>query len=107
MHDPVHEALAVGAHRARVLDAEGHGDIQPELRTLTRQGRWAEMNSLVDDDVLASIVLRGTAAEIAAQLHRRYDGIADRVSMTIPHAVDLADLAALSQAFTRSTPEAG
>lgn len=82
-----------------VLDAEGHGDIQPELRTLTRAGRWDEMNSLVDDDVLSSIVLRGSAAEIAAQLHQRYDGIADRVSMTFPHAVDMADVAALATAF--------
>jgi probable F420-dependent oxidoreductase len=86
-----------------VLDAEGHGDLQPELRTLTRQGRWAEMAALVDDDVLASIVIRGTPAEVAAQLHHRYDGLADRVGMTLPHAVDPADLAALAIAFKDSS----
>jgi probable F420-dependent oxidoreductase len=82
-----------------VLEAEGHGDIQPELRTLTRQGRWAEMAALVDNDVLSSIVIRGNATEVAAQLHQRYDGVADRVGMTLPHAVDPADLATLVTAF--------
>jgi probable F420-dependent oxidoreductase len=82
-----------------VLDSVGQGDIQPELRTLTRQGRWAEMAALVDDEVLSSIVIRGTAAEVAVQLHQRYDGLADRVGMTLPHAADPADLAALAAAF--------
>jgi probable F420-dependent oxidoreductase len=82
-----------------VLDAVGHGDLQPELRTLTKEGRWAEMSSVVDDDVLSAIVIRGTATEVAAQLHHRYDGVADRVGMTLPHVVDPSDLAALAAAF--------
>jgi probable F420-dependent oxidoreductase len=87
-----------------VLDIEGHGEIQPELRTLTREGRWAELPTLVDDTVLASIVLRGTPAEVGAQLVARYRGVADRVNVTIPHAVDPADLADLAAAVTSATP---
>jgi hypothetical protein len=83
-----------------VLDIEGHGDIQPELRTLTREGRWAEMSTLVDDTVLGSIVLRGTAAEVGAQLVARYGDAAQRVNVTVPHAVDPADLEELAAAVS-------
>jgi probable F420-dependent oxidoreductase len=81
-----------------VLEVEGHGELQPALRTLTREGRWAEMSSLVDDGVLSSIVLRGTPSEVGAQLVARYRGVADRVNVTIPHAADPADLAELAAA---------
>ncbi len=32
-----------------VLDAHGWGDLQPELNTLSKQGRWDEMGALIDD----------------------------------------------------------
>ena len=35
-----------------VLDIHGWGDLQPELNALSKQGRWAEMGQLIDDDVL-------------------------------------------------------
>ncbi len=82
-----------------VLDAEGHGELQPELRDLTRAGRWGDLAAAVDDDVLASIVVRGTPEQVARQLRARYDGLADRVGITIPHPIDLADVAALATAF--------
>jgi probable F420-dependent oxidoreductase len=90
-----------------VLDAVGHGELQPELRTLTPAGRWAEMGGLVDDAVLASIVLRGTAEEVATQLLERYAGVADRVGVTLPHAVDLADVAALADAVAAAVAARG
>jgi hypothetical protein len=89
-----------------VLDAVGHGEIQPELRTLTRDGRWGEMAALVDDTVLASIVLRGTPTQVAAQLVDRYGGVADRVGLTLPHDVALADVAALVEAVAAATTAA-
>ena len=32
-----------------VLDAEGYGDLQPELNQLTKQGKWRDLAGLVDD----------------------------------------------------------
>ena len=81
-----------------VLDIEGHGEIQPELRTLTRAGRWAEMAALVDDTVLSSIVLRGTPEEVSAQLRERYGTAASRVAVTIPHPVSPDTLGTLAAA---------
>jgi hypothetical protein len=56
------------------------------------------MSGLVDDTVLGSIVLRGTPAEVGAQLVARYRGTAERANITVPHAIDAADLAELAAA---------
>lgn len=72
------------AYRA-VLEAEGRGDLQPELRRLTREGRWDEMPHLVDDDLLATIAVRGTPAEVAAQVGDRYGEHARRVAVYLPY----------------------
>jgi probable F420-dependent oxidoreductase len=65
------------------LDVHGWGDLQPELRTLTREGRWAEMSALVPDEVLDEIAIIGTPAQVADGLLDRYVGIADRVGLSL------------------------
>ena len=37
-----------------VLDAEGRGDLQPELNRLSKQGNWAEMGALIDEKLHAA-----------------------------------------------------
>ncbi|MGN6696410.1 MAG: TIGR03617 family F420-dependent LLM class oxidoreductase [Aquihabitans sp.] len=80
---------------AAVLETEGRGDLHPELRRLSREGRWEEMAALVDDDLLDAVVLRGDPAAVAARLRDRYDGFADRIAMSTPGGIDDGDLAAL------------
>ena len=83
-----------------VLDTHGWGDLQPQLRTLTREGRWDELPSLVDDEVLATIAVRGTPAEAAAELHRRFGGGAvDRVAVYAPYALPDEALAEVVSTF--------
>jgi len=67
-----------------VLDAEGWGDLQPELRAMTREGRWHDMKSLVTDEVLDRIATAGTPEEIASKLRERFDGVADRLAFASP-----------------------
>jgi probable F420-dependent oxidoreductase len=67
-----------------VLDAEGWGDLQPELRKMTREGRWQDMQSLVTDEVLDRIATGGTPEEISARLKQRYNGVADRLALASP-----------------------
>ena len=69
------------------LDAHGWGALQPELNRLTKEGRWAEMGAVIDDEVLQTICVCGTPAEVAATLRRRYDGIADRIAFSVPYGV--------------------
>jgi probable F420-dependent oxidoreductase len=80
---------------AAVLETEGRSHLHPELRRLSREGRWEEMAALVDDDLLDAVVLRGDPAQVAARLAQRYEGTADRVAMSTPGGIDDADLAAL------------
>lgn len=67
-----------------VLDAEGWGELQPELHKMTREGRWQDMQSLVTDEVLDRVATAGTPEEIAARLKQRFDGVADRLAFASP-----------------------
>ena len=80
-----------------LLEADGYGDLQPELHRLSREGRWADMPGLIEDDLLDRFTVRGTPAEVGVGLKARYDGVADRVALSpqgglSPHA--LAELVA-------------
>lgn len=55
-----------------VLDAEGRGDLQPELNTLSKRGDVAAMMALIDDDLLGRLAVRGTPEECAAELAGRF-----------------------------------
>jgi probable F420-dependent oxidoreductase len=67
-----------------VLEAEGHGELQPELRQLTKEGRWHEMAALIDDELLSQIAAVGTPSEVAEILHARYGSLAGRLAFASP-----------------------
>jgi probable F420-dependent oxidoreductase len=60
-----------------VLDLHGWGDLQPTLSTLSRQGRWDEMGELIDADMLQAFAVAGNPKEVAAEVRRRFEGVAD------------------------------
>ena len=70
-----------------VLEAHGWGEAQTELNRLSKTGGWAEMNSLITDDMLDAFVTCGTPATIANTLQTRYAGITDRVSVNPPRGI--------------------
>ncbi|MGR7002247.1 LLM class flavin-dependent oxidoreductase [Yinghuangia aomiensis] len=43
-----------------VLEAEGYGDLQPEVHALIRAGRWSDIPAAVDDTLLHRVVAVGT-----------------------------------------------
>lgn len=69
-----------------VFECEGYGEIQPEARALTKQGRWDELSSLIEAPLLERIAVRGTPAEVAGQIARRYSAHTDRVAVYLPYA---------------------
>jgi probable F420-dependent oxidoreductase len=81
------------------LDAHGWGELQPELNQMTKAGRWSEMASRIDDALLDELCVRGTPAEAGRELRRRYAGIADRVSLSVPYRMAPDTLRALVAAF--------
>ena len=106
--DPAHQADLDAACRwligfygstpayAPVLETEGRGHLHPELRRLSREGRWDEMAAMIDDDLLDAVVLRGDPADVATRLRDRYEGFADRLALSTPGGIADADLAALA-----------
>ncbi|MCB1005335.1 MAG: TIGR03617 family F420-dependent LLM class oxidoreductase [Acidimicrobiales bacterium] len=71
-----------------VLEAEGAGDLQPELNRLTKEGRWDELGGVVDDDLLERIAVCGEPADVARRIHDRFGGVADRLAFYTPYEVD-------------------
>ena len=63
-----------------VLDSIGCGELQPELNTLSKQGRWKEMGNLITDDMLNEFGVMGEPKEIAPQMLARYGSFVDRTS---------------------------
>ena len=83
---------------APVLETEGRGHLHPELRRLSREGRWDEMAALVDDELLDAVVLRGTPEAVAERLLARYGEAADRVALSTPGGIADDDLRTLVDA---------
>ncbi|MAG29475.1 MAG: LLM class F420-dependent oxidoreductase [Deltaproteobacteria bacterium] len=66
------------------LEYHGWLDVGKKLRDYTREGKWAEMNGLVTDEILKTFVPAGTYDEIADILLSEYEGVAERILFPVP-----------------------
>jgi len=82
-----------------VLDVHGWGDLQTELHTLSKQGRWEDMARLIDDDVLHTIAACGTPKQVAAHIRDRVDGVSDRVCLYQPGPIAVDSLSEIIDAL--------
>ena len=69
------------------LDVHGWGDLQPELNALSKAGKWADMAAQITDEMVDTLTVRGTPENAAAIIASRYEGIADRVALSLPGSV--------------------
>jgi probable F420-dependent oxidoreductase len=65
-----------------VLELHGWGDLQTELQTLARAGRWPEMGRLVDDEVFDAFAVAGDPQTVAREVHRRYGDLVQGLCLT-------------------------
>jgi probable F420-dependent oxidoreductase len=65
-----------------VLDLHGWGDLQTELYTLSKTGRWDDMARLVDDSVLDTLTIVCTPDRLAGEVAARYGGLVDRINVS-------------------------
>ena len=65
-----------------VLDLHGWGDLHDELYALSKRGRWDEMSTLIDDDVLNTFAVVGGYSAAAAELTNRYGDHVHRLTLT-------------------------
>lgn len=66
------------------LEYHGWKHVGEALRQYTREGRWAEMNDLVTDEIMQAFVPSGTYDEIADILLEEYDDVAERILFPVP-----------------------
>ena len=69
-----------------VLELHGWGGLQDTLNTLSKQGKWAEMGELIDDEVLNTFAVVAEPEQIAPELHRRYGDVIQRISFYTPYS---------------------
>jgi probable F420-dependent oxidoreductase len=63
-----------------VLDLHGWGDLGQDLTSLSKEGRWSEMEGLIDDEVLNTFAIVAPLPEVPERLVTRCAGVVDRVS---------------------------
>jgi hypothetical protein len=71
-----------------VLELHGWGDLQTELNSMSKQGRWEEMGGLIDDEILDAFAIVAEPAGIAAAFKQRYGDVVDRLSFYAPYKAD-------------------
>lgn len=84
-----------------VLEAVGAGELQGELNTMSKQGRWEEMGTLIDDSLLNEFAIVADIDQVAEKFNARYGGLVDRTAAaygTVPKSQQeklIADLTAI------------
>jgi hypothetical protein len=73
-----------------VLELHGWGALSDELHPLSLQGKWQQMGTLVDDQVLDAFAVTAEPGQVAAELLRRYGDIMTRMTLYTPPGVDAA-----------------
>ncbi len=68
------------------MDAVGLGDLQPKLNALSKEGKWDELGTYIDDKFLDAFCTRGEPHEIAGKLKEKYGDYADRLAIYAPYA---------------------
>ncbi|ABM12837.1 LLM class F420-dependent oxidoreductase [Mycolicibacterium vanbaalenii] len=73
-----------------VLELHGWGDLQTELHSLSREGDWDTMGSLIDDGMLAEFAVVALVDDVVDKIRARCDGLIDRVLVGFPPSIDEA-----------------
>ena len=71
-----------------VLELHGWGELQTELNVLSKEGRWEDMGTLIDDEILETFAVVGEPEEIGPELRKRYGDVISRISFYAPYAGD-------------------
>ena len=77
-----------------VLESIGAGELQVELNTMSKQGRWKEMGELITPELLQEFAIVGEPQNLAGQIATRYGDIVDRTSAAYAH-IGKADRASI------------
>jgi probable F420-dependent oxidoreductase len=85
-----------------VLDLHGWAALGEELTKLSKLGRWTDMGSLIDDDVLGEFAIVAPPATLPALVAERLGGVVTRMSFTPPPSLDATERTELLDALRKS-----
>ena len=71
-----------------VLELHGWDGLHEELNALSKKGGWAEMGTLITDEILNTFAVVAEPEGIAPELHRRYGDVINRISFYAPYKSD-------------------
>jgi len=93
-----------------VLELHGWGELSDKLHGLSLQGRWQDMGTAIDDEVLRAFAVVAEPGAVAGELLRRYGDLMTRMTLYTPYDLDpevtaqiVGDLRAASGQGTRPT----
>ena len=69
----------------KVLELHGWGDLQDELNRMSKEGRWAEMGDLIDQDMVETFAVVAPLDEVGPALVERWGGVVSRLSFYTPY----------------------
>jgi probable F420-dependent oxidoreductase len=67
-----------------VMAFHGWGETADRLRELARTAGWADMPSLISDEMLQTFAVTASSDGLGAALRARYSGLADRLTLYLP-----------------------
>jgi probable F420-dependent oxidoreductase len=73
-----------------VLELHGWAGLGDQLHELSLQGRWQDMGTIIDDDVLHAFAVVAEPDAVAAELLRRYGDVMTRMTLYMPYSADPA-----------------
>jgi probable F420-dependent oxidoreductase len=71
-----------------VLELHGWGELSDELHRLSLQGRWKDMGTVIDEDVLRAFAVVAEPGSVADELLRRYGDVMTRITLYTPYDLD-------------------
>ncbi len=71
-----------------VLELHGWGELQTELNSLSKLGKWAEMGEAIPDEVLEAFAVVAEPDQLADALMQRFGSTLDRLSLYAPYAME-------------------
>lgn len=74
-----------------VMDLHGWSGVAETLSAHAAKGEWAEMPMLITDEMLSEFCLVTDESKLASELKKRYEGIADRLTLYSPFAAGERD----------------
>ncbi len=85
-----------------VLEMHGWGDLQTELNRLSKQGQWAQMAELIDDDMLSAFSIWCTPEELPYKIAERFGDVIDRFSFYSMYQMEPEQLSSILDSIKTS-----